>query len=103
VEARSNSTLIRTFAAITAIAMLLVILLAGIFIILEADHDCEGEDCPVCECMEQCQATLHQLGSVTVTGKAVLFPILLLIVLSVHIAAVLPKQTPVSIKVRLNN
>lgn len=102
-EARSNSTLIRTFAAITAIAMLLVILLAGIFIILEADHDCEGEDCPVCECMEQCQATLHQLGSITVTGKAVLFPILLLIVLSVHIVAVFPKQTPVSIKVRLNN
>ena len=102
-EARSNSTLIRTFAAITAIAMLLVILLAGIFIILEADHDCEGEDCPVCECMEQCQATLHQLGSITVTGKTALFPILLLIVLSVHIAAVFPKQTPVSIKVRLNN
>lgn len=43
-EARSNSTLIRTFAAITAIAMLLVILLAGIFIALEADHECEGED-----------------------------------------------------------
>ncbi|MBR6986911.1 MAG: hypothetical protein IKH82_02430 [Clostridiales bacterium] len=43
-EARSNSTFIKTFAAITVTAMLLVILLAGIFIILEADHDCEGED-----------------------------------------------------------
>ena len=102
-EARSNSTLIRSFAAITAIAMLLVILLAGIFIALEADHDCEGEDCPVCECMEQCRATLHQLGSVTVTGKAVLFPVLLLIVSVIHFARVIRRETPVSIKVQLNN
>ena len=102
-EARSNSTLIRTFATITAIAMLLVILLAGIFIALEADHECEGEDCPICECLEQCQATLHQLGSVTVTSKAVLFPVLLLIVSGIHFARVIRRETPVSIKVQLNN
>lgn len=102
-EARSNSTLIRTFAAITAIAMLLVILLAGIFIALEADHECEGEDCPICECLEQCQATLHQLGSVTVTSKAVLFPVLLLIVSGIHFAMVIRRETPVSIKVQSNN
>ena len=93
----------KTFAAITAIAMLLVILLAGIFIALEADHDCEGEDCPVCECIEQCQGTLHQLGSVTVTGMAVLFPILLLIASGIHFVRVIRRETPVSIKVRLNN
>ena len=102
-EARSNSTLIRTFAAITAIAMLLVIILAGIFIALEADHECEGEDCPICECLEQCRATLHQLGSVTVTSKAVLFPVLLLIVSGIHFARVIRRETPVSIKVQLNN
>ena len=93
----------KTFAAITAIAMLLVILLAGIFIALEADHDCEGEDCPVCECMEQCQSTLNQLGSVSVTGMAVLFPILLLIASGIHFVRVVRRETPVSIKVQLNN
>ena len=102
-EARSNSTFIKTFAAITATAMLLVILLAGIFIILEADHDCEGEDCPVCECLEQCQTTLHQLGAVVISGKAIIFPILLIIVSGIHFVRVIRKETPVSIKVRLNN
>ena len=100
---KTQSRLIRSFAAITAIAMLLVILLAGIFIALEADHECEGEDCPICECLEQCQATLHQLGSVTVTSKAVLFPVLLLIVSGIHFARVIRRETPVSIKVQLNN
>ena len=100
---KTLSRLIRSFAAITAIAMLLVILLAGIFIALEADHECEGEDCPICECLEQCQATLHQLGSVTVTSKAVLFPVLLLIVSGIHFARVIRRETPVSIKVQLNN
>lgn len=102
-EARSNSTLIRTFATITAIAMLLVVLLAGIFIALEADHECEGEDCPICECLEQCRATLHQLGTAAVAGKAMLFPILLLIVSGIHLVRVVRKETPVSIKVQLNN
>lgn len=41
---KTQSRLARSFAAITALAMLLVILLAGIFIALEADHECEGED-----------------------------------------------------------
>ncbi|MBR4431384.1 MAG: hypothetical protein IKS75_08820 [Clostridiales bacterium] len=100
---KTQSGLNKAIAAITAIALLSVILLAGLFIILEADHDCEGEDCPVCECIEQCQATLHQLGTAAVTGMAVLFPILLLIASGIHFVRVVRRETPVSIKVQLNN
>ena len=99
----TNSRFIKTLAAVTATAMLLVIVLAGIFIVMEADHDCEGEDCPVCQCLENCQATLRQLGSAAVTASVPLFSFFLLITTGFHILKVFFNETPVSTKVRLND
>lgn len=99
----TNSRFIKTLAAVTATAMLLVIVLAGIFIVMEADHDCEGEDCPVCQCLENCQTTLRQLGAVTVTASASLFSVFLLITTCFHLVKVFCNDTPVSTKVRLND
>ena len=99
----ANSTFLKAMAAVTAAVMLSLILLAGIFIVMEADHECEGEDCHVCQCLEQCQATLNRIGSVSAAGKAVLFFALLLITSTVHVVRVIRRQTPVSIKVRLND
>ena len=83
--------------------MLLVILLAGVFIVMEADHDCEGEDCPVCECLEQCQAALHQTGNTPFICITTYFSALLLIAGIILPVKVTFKETPVSTKVRLND
>ena len=83
--------------------MLLVILLAGVFIVMEADHDCEGEDCPVCECLEQCQTALHQTGNTPVICITAYFSVLLLITGQILPVKVTLKDTPVSTKVRLND
>ncbi|MCR5328407.1 MAG: AraC family transcriptional regulator [Saccharofermentans sp.] len=101
-EANKNSTFKKVLAAVTAASLLSFILLAGIFIILEAGHDCEGEDCPVCECIEQCQATLHQLSAAIKTQGAVLLVFPVLITGSIHLTGVFNKENPVSDKVRLN-
>ena len=103
VETSSNSTFLKALSAVTAAVMLFVILLAGIFIVLEADHECEGEDCHICQCLEQCQATLNRIGSIPVAAKAVMFSAVLLITSLVHTVRVIRKETPVSIKVRLND
>ena len=99
----TNSRIIKTLAAVTATALLLVIVLAGIFIVMEADHDCEGEDCPVCQCLENCQTTIRQLGSVTVAASISLFSFFILITAYFHITEVFCNDTPVSAKVRLND
>ena len=102
-ESGSNSTLIKTLAAVTATAMLTVIMLAGIFIIIESGHECEGEHCPVCECIENCHSLLNQIGSAAVTGITTVTTYALLITICICSVRVMLKETPVSTKVRLND
>ncbi|MCR4703579.1 MAG: hypothetical protein K5665_07960 [Saccharofermentans sp.] len=86
-----------------AIVMLSAFLLAGIFIAIEAEHDCEGEDCYICECLEQCHALLNRAVSAPASCKAAVFSVALLITSCFHILRVFRRETPVSIKVRLND
>ena len=102
-ETGTGITFSKILALLTAAAMLSAVLLAGIFIALEADHDCEGEDCPICICLEQCGAVLNQIGNAPVKGSAVLFSIVLLISSCFHTVRVIRRETPVTIKVRLND
>lgn len=102
-ESSSNSTFIKTLAAVAAAAMLTVILLAGIFIVLEADHECEGEYCPVCECIENCHALLSQIGSAITASITPVITAGLLITVCICFVRVMRKETPVSTKVRLND
>ncbi len=47
-----------------------------IYVATELEHDCVGEDCPICEMVLQCQQTLQQLGVGViplVTGMAFFF------------------------------
>ena len=101
-EVTKNSTIIKIAAAITALSLSLVIILAGIFFVLEADHECEGENCPVCECIENCRATLKQIGTAVAVNIAISFSAVLFTDLNIRFLRVICKETPVSIKVRLN-
>ena len=97
-----NSSLIRVLSALSALTMLSVVLLAGIFIVMEADHDCEGEYCPVCQCLEQCQNALHQISAaaavVTVSTALTFF----ITSTAFRFERTTQKDTPVTSKVRLN-
>lgn len=41
--------------------MVVVILFSGLVIALEAEHDCQGEECEICLCIEECILTLEQI------------------------------------------
>ncbi len=103
VEASQNSTAKRVSAAVIAAALLLVFFLAGAFIALESDHECEGENCPVCECLEQCGITLRQLGMSLAKPGVSLFTFFFLITGTLRYIIVVCRQTLVSNKVRLND
>lgn len=83
--------------------MLVAVLFSFIYLIKEADHHCHGEDCPVCECIQQCEAMLNQLceGMISI--------IIIAAVMAVPFRSViLPVSdlicaTPVSRKVRMDN
>ncbi len=90
-------------ACIMAALMLLVLLYASSFIPAHIHHDCSGEDCPVCACIQHCENTLRAFGSNTQGGLILLIPVLLILLCISLPAVFFTEDTPVSDKVRLNN
>ncbi len=90
-------------AGILGILMFVIMLLSAHYIAAEADHECTGEDCPICACVQLCENTLHQLGDGIALMAAVVLPIVLLYICAFLYAPDHPQETPVSRKVRLNN
>jgi hypothetical protein len=86
-----------------AVMMLLVVLLSSFFIAVHADHDCTGEDCPICACIQQCENTIRGIGSGITVGAAVIVPVLILLLIISFGVPSFQRDTPVSAKVRLNN
>ncbi len=94
---------IRIASGTIAVMVLFFVLISSLFITVHADHDCTGEDCPVCECMHQCENNIRMLGSGLTALEAVIIPVFELL-LFISFTACLPAcDTPVSRKVRLNN
>ncbi|MCR4667888.1 MAG: hypothetical protein K5774_00760 [Clostridia bacterium] len=93
----------RTTAAVIGLALLVAMLFSAFYIAEEADHDCTGEDCPVCACIQICENTLHRLGD----GSTFLLRILAAVFFVVLVAAVIPaavsRGTLITRKVRMND
>ena len=52
----------RIAALLLAVTVLLVMLYSALFIAAEADHDCVGENCPICYQINVCQNALKYLS-----------------------------------------
>ena len=92
----------RILAGVLGLVLLLAVVLCALCIAAEADHDCTGEDCPVCATVHQCENLLHQLASV-IAAAAAAAAVGMLFTSAAFRPFVLRRVTPVSGKVRLNN
>ncbi len=93
----------RIAAGVMGLMMLAAVLFSSLYIAVEADHDCTGEDCPVCACVRQCENTLRSAGEGFRACPAVLIPFLSVLSAAALSLAAASFATPVSRKVRLNN
>lgn len=98
-----RSTFKKNIAGIIALMMLAIALLSALFIAVEADHDCTGEDCPICVCIEQCEQTLRQIGGGMAAGIVSVLPAAAFLFIAVYYFIAFLSETLVSKKVRLNN
>ena len=92
---------------ITAMVFAAIVLLSMIFslfiIVSEADHDCTGDSCPVCDVIVSCQDTLKALGASFGTS-AIAYALLFFIAPFSSLSLILLfTETPVSLKVKLLN
>ena len=93
----------RIAAGLIGFLMLFAILFFSFYIAAESHHDCCGEDCEICACMEQCGNALHEVRDTGVAQTAAAAFALLLLFQSLIKTTEIQKETLVSQKIRLNN
>ena len=93
----------RIAAGIMSIMLLVIVLFSSFYIAAEADHDCTGEDCPICACIQQCDNTLRRIGNGSAAQSSAVVPVLFILFVSALFVAEFSQETLVSRKVRLNN
>ncbi len=94
----------RIAAGVTAFVMLVIMLFSAFYIAAEADHDCAGEDCPVCACIQQCETRMRVFGEGAGVQLSAVIPVLFVLLISSFLsAASFAADTLVSQKVRLNH
>ena len=93
----------RIISLIVAVAVFFVMLYSALYIVAEANHDCVGENCPICYQISVCENTLKNLSlAVCAVAFAAAFTYTLCRSISAC-ADVTPSYTLVSLKVKLTD
>ena len=93
----------RIISLVVAIAVFFVMLYSALYIAAEANHDCVGENCPICYQISVCENTLKNLSlAVCAVAFAAAFTYTLCRSISAC-ADVTPSYTLVSLKVKLTD
>ncbi len=90
-------------AGVMGLLMLVIVLFSAFSIAAEADHECSGEDCPVCVCIHQCENALHRIGDGITVRITVAAPVILILLAAAFAITAVSRNTLISRKVRLNN
>lgn len=95
----------RIYAYLAALLVTAVLLLSGLFIVTYAQHDCTGEDCPVCAELQVCAATIRLITEAAGTGAIIILTYIITekILLSYQSGLYLRPVSLVSLKIRLDD
>ena len=99
---RPNAHTRRVLSGLCAAFVLATIAFSSVFVTVEADHDCHGQDCPVCLEMQACVANFQLLGSSAASGESPLPATTLSTVETVPCARRAPATTLLSLDVRFD-
>ncbi len=97
------SKVLRITAGIMGLMMLFIVLFSAFYVAAEAGHDCSGEECPICSCIQYCENTLCGIGGGTTAQISFIIPVLFILLIAGIFTAAVPQESLVSRKVRLNN
>ncbi|MCR5597005.1 MAG: hypothetical protein K6G19_02420 [Lachnospiraceae bacterium] len=90
-------------SAVLCVLLVVSTFASALFIAMETEHDCGGEECHICECIELCEAILQQVGTALPIVTAFLIFSVISIALKSMDGDVFCPKTPVSQKIRLND
>ncbi len=93
----------KALAGVIGMMMLVIMLFSGFYIAVEAEHDCTGDDCPICACIQLCINTLRGFTYGITAAFSAAVPVLPILFTALIFCSVLLRETPISRKVRMNN
>ena len=103
VKEKLNSKTSKILKAILGVFVVLSIAFTLLFVAYESHHDCEGEACPVCACLEECVNTIKGFCD----SMPVLSALVVLFGTGVSCSLAGSKElvfsTPILFKVRMND
>ena len=95
---KANNQILR---AIASTVMIVSIVISVLFLVHETNHDCTGEDCPICTTMESVSNNLESMGAgIAVVFVAVVFATFVLQILISNSSK--PAFSLVGASIRLN-
>ena len=92
------------FTAAVLAVLVLVTMTAALFIIAhEADHDCVGEDCPICAVISCCHNSLKTLSDAIAVFAVIVLSAGAAVSLGTLPTVAFRTETPILLKVKLLN
>ncbi len=93
----------RMTAGIIGSVMLVLVFFSAFYIAVEISHDCSGEDCPVCACMELCKNNLSRIGSGQLIRFLLSFKAILILFTVLNFLYIFSETSLVSFRIRLDD
>ncbi len=93
----------RWLAVLFAVLFVFTMLSSELYIALEADHDCAGENCSVCAQIGVCHFVLKLLAGAAVAFLVVTIRLRLIMQDGLPIALNVKNTTPIKLRVKLLN
>ena len=62
VNDHKNTKIMNLVIAVLGTVVAFAVLFSAIFISLETFHDCDNENCPICEMLQLCEKTIEQFS-----------------------------------------
>ncbi len=100
---RQSNTSRRVIALAMAAFLVLFLSLTTAFLVKEVNHECCGEDCPVCAEMIRCGQTVREMGGCLLFAVFAVLAAVCFLQPILFIISDIPAVTLVSRKIRLNN
>ena len=100
---RYRKGLLRSAAFLLAAGTLVAAVCSLLFLVRELDHDCTGEDCPVCAVMQLCEGGLRTLSAAGTAHMSAAGSFYVCAVLLFVLFCLIYRPILASHKVRLNN
>ena len=100
---KNIKTSVKVLAGILGILVALSFVFSLFFVALEADHECEGEECHICRTLEVCEGILRQAGSAVTSKAALMATVWVVCLLAFPVITFVQDKTLVTDKVKMND